>query len=115
MNLNPTPLTEERANEIAQGRAISAHAFSGQVYNILKTVKPEEGVKFGPLENESQAKKLRRAIGPATISLGWFCGYAPPNNEDEEHGRRLSAYLAEITEDDNGWYLEVVRKPQAEE
>ena len=115
MNLNPTPLTEERANEIAQGKSRSITSFSGTLYTALKEVKPEEGIKFGPLESESQVKKLRRAIGPATINLGWFVGYAPPRNADEEQGRRLSAYLAEITEDDIGWYLEVVRKPQVEE
>jgi len=115
MNLNPQPLKKERAEEIAQGKSRSITSFSGTLYTALKGLEPGDGIKFGPLETEKQVKKLRRAIGPATINLGWFCGYAPPRNKDEEHGRKLSAYFAEITEEDGGWYLEVVRKPQLEE
>ena len=121
MNLNPQSLTKERANEITEGKSRSATSFSGTLYTTLKELEPGDGVKFGPLDTEKQVKKLRRAIGPATISLGWFAGYAPPNKEGEEHGRRLSAYYSEITViEENSklidqWYLEIVRKPQLEE
>jgi hypothetical protein len=122
MNIHTEPLSEERAEEIASGGRRSTATYTYILTQNLKNLEPGQGVRFGPLDSEKKAKQLRRALGPVTIQLGWFAGYAPPGKADEEagrdHGRKLSTYHAQIFEatlnDITGWYVDVVRKPQVE-
>lgn len=74
------------------------------LYEALSQVREGEGTKIGPFETEDEAKKIRPKVGVTTRTLGWDIGIKTST------GKKVTPYIADEIQDENGWYLRIVRK-----